>query len=234
MLRLPAFALVFACASFAAADSDFQQTGAGRKSGYSSSDFQQSGSAAAANANAWQGMNDANASAPNGSGENEKGENRSGPNASGPNGRGPNANSQNKNGQNKNGQNENGPHENNQGEGGSEDDPENAPDDAPSAAMSLSDARVNFEAVVEAYVAKKSVDGYWSYREKSGGKARKLKFVSFDSGSVQNAGDNVYTGVAALREASGRRSSLEFKVDFSGSDWRVVSVKPRPAKGKGR
>jgi hypothetical protein len=94
--------------------------------------------------------------------------------------------------------------------------------------MELSDALVNFETVVEAYVAKKSPNGYWSYSDKKGGKARRLKYVSISETTFQQVDGGRYSGLAKFTDArDGRRVSLTFTVDLRGSKWKVVSVSSR-------
>src|ERR1035437_9764908 len=211
MPRLSLLVLLFACVSFAAAESDFPQTGSGQKSEFSSNDFRQTG-AGASNAGRNQGspgqvMNQINANDQNWNNQNPNGQNNQNPSDQN------NQNAGDKNGRDGSGQNGKAPRKNDHREDGSMDHSEDAPDESSGGAMSLRDARMNFKTVVEAFVEKKSVDGYWAYREKAGRKAPKLKFVSLDEASVKRAGDGIYTGVATMRETSGRRSSLEFKVD---------------------
>jgi hypothetical protein len=118
--------------------------------------------------------------------------------------------------------------------GGSTDD--SGGEDAKSSEMSISDARVNFATVVEAYVAKKSSNGYWSYAEKASGKKQKswrLKLPSVSDKTVREEDENRYSGLVKLRDARGGRPlTLEFVVDFSGVKWKVISVKPAAAAGQ--
>ena len=101
--------------------------------------------------------------------------------------------------------------------------------DGPSA-MDLEGARLIFPTVVEAYVTKKSPDGYWSYAEKKGGKAQKswrLVRPSVSEPSIKKKNRSRYSGLVKLRDSRGGRPlTLEFVVDFSGQKWKVVSVKP--------
>jgi hypothetical protein len=224
MRRLSPLVLFFACVSFAVAESDFPQTGSGQKSQFSSNDFRQTG-AGAGNAGRNQGspgqvMNPINPNEQNWNNQNPSDQN--------------NQNASDKNSRDGSGPNGKAPRKNDHREDGSMDHSEDAPDESSGEAMSLRDVRVNFKTVVESFVETKSVGGYWAYREKAGRKARKLKFVSIDGGSVKKTGDGVYTGVGTMREPSGRRSSLEFKVDFTGASWKVISVKPRAAKAGSR
>ena len=97
--------------------------------------------------------------------------------------------------------------------------------------MDINGARKNFAAVVEAYVAEKSSNGYWTYVEKKGGKkakSRRLKLPAVVEGSIkQKKEDNLFSGLVKLRDARGGRSlTLEFLVDFSDKNWRVISAKP--------
>ncbi|MFI5345749.1 MAG: hypothetical protein ACHQ51_05180 [Elusimicrobiota bacterium] len=106
-----------------------------------------------------------------------------------------------------------------------------SPDPAPGP-MSLDDVRGNFATVVETYVSKKSPKGYWPYAEKVPGKkpkAWRLTRPQVDEDSVKKLTTDHYSGRVTLRDArGGRPPALEFVVDFSGVDWKVLSVKPAP------
>lgn len=101
-------------------------------------------------------------------------------------------------------------------------------DEAPS--MDLAGARANFAAVVSGYVATKSPKGYWPYVEKKGGKkvrSWRLLAPAVSERSVRKERDQRFSALATLRDARSRRKlALEFVVDFGGTDWKVVSVKP--------
>ena len=103
-------------------------------------------------------------------------------------------------------------------------------DDDRSGSMDLDGAGVNFATVVESYVAKKSSAGYWTYKEKKNGKPAKswrLAHPEVDSGSIKGRGRGRYSGRVKLIDARYKRAlTLEFLVDFSGNDWKVVSVTP--------
>jgi hypothetical protein len=96
--------------------------------------------------------------------------------------------------------------------------------------MDLDDARENFAAVVEGYVAKRSAKGYWTYIEKQGGKPRRLVGPSVDEESIQARERSRFSGRVKLKDARGGKPvALEFVVDFSGVEWKVVEVKPAVA-----
>lgn len=95
--------------------------------------------------------------------------------------------------------------------------------------VTLADAAENFKTVVESYVAKNSVDGVWSYKEKK--TAAKLELVSVDPSDVRAAGKGLYAGDAVMRDARTKKPRrLEFTVDMSGVKWSVVSVRSAPAR----
>ena len=234
MKRPTAFFLLAACAAFAAADSpDFPQTGAGQKSDFSSSDFKQIGPAQTYDNKPYRNI--ANQfSGPPGNAQGENGQSQNGQN-------GQNGGSPNEGGREGMKRNANVPRKDDRGgdgSNGSAEGPEGPANDSDGsvdgAGMSLADARMNFKTVVEAYLERKSVGGYWTYREKKGGKARKFKLVAIDAESVRTKDSRVYSGLATMREPSGRRVSLEFKVNFSGADWKVISAKLRVEKAKTR
>jgi hypothetical protein len=95
--------------------------------------------------------------------------------------------------------------------------------------MDIDGARENFATIVEAYVSKKSDEGWWSYTEKKDGKkvkSRRLAKPSVDEESIKQKDDSRFSGLVKLDDASGGRFTLEFVVDFSGAKWKVISVKP--------
>ena len=99
--------------------------------------------------------------------------------------------------------------------------------------IDLDGARANFAAIVEAYVASKSDEGYWPYAEKKGGKAVKpwhLEHPLVIEKSIRRQKGTRFSGLVKLRDARGGRLALEFVIDFSGVDWKVVAVKPAPAR----
>jgi len=124
-----------------------------------------------------------------------------------------------------------GPHDN--PSGGSGDSVDNAPppDDSGAASdggsMNLEDARMNFGTVIDAFVAERTVNGYWPLKEKATGNVLHLKLVSKDTKSIKDAGGSrFYSGRVSLRDlVSGDTIKADFVVDFSGSEWKVKSMK---------
>lgn len=101
------------------------------------------------------------------------------------------------------------------------------PEADPVPKLSLEDAADDFKTVVESFVLKNSVDGVWSYKDKKT-KAH-LTFVSVDAAGVRAAGKGLYTGDAVARDLRTKKlRHFQFKVDLSGTDWKVVSVRPSP------
>jgi hypothetical protein len=90
------------------------------------------------------------------------------------------------------------------------------------------DAAANFQTVVETYLAKNAVDGAWPYKEK--GRTISLELVSVDAEHLRKKGEGIFAGAAVLRDVrTKRRVTLEFAVDFGGSEWTVTGVKRPPA-----
>ncbi|MCX5794546.1 MAG: hypothetical protein NTY77_03510 [Elusimicrobia bacterium] len=102
--------------------------------------------------------------------------------------------------------------------------------------MSLADARMNFATVVESFIAAHSPDGYWPLKQKSTGKALKLRFESILPDSVREIQDGRFMGRAVLRDVEANIPvKADFTVDFSGHQWQVeslslVSAAPRARK----
>ena len=95
--------------------------------------------------------------------------------------------------------------------------------------MTPDDAGVDFETVVQSYIDRHSVGGVWAY--KTGGKTWRLKLAKFNVQNLRKTGVNRFTGAVAMREGKNSRV-LEFAVDFSGADWKVLSVKPIVGRGE--
>jgi hypothetical protein len=107
-----------------------------------------------------------------------------------------------------------------------DDDP--PPSEEKAAPMTAQDAGDNFKTVVESFIAKNSRAGAWEYKEK--GKTSPLVLLAVDSGAVRKTGKETYAGDATLRDAGTKRARrLEFTVDFSGANWKVVRVRPGKA-----
>lgn len=93
--------------------------------------------------------------------------------------------------------------------------------------IDLDGARENFAALVESYVAKRSAKGYWSYVAKKGAKARHLIEPKVDEDSVARTRGPRFSARVSLKDLrGGKPAALEFEADFSGSDWRIVAVRP--------
>lgn len=99
------------------------------------------------------------------------------------------------------------------------------PAEAPAGPMSLEDARINFQTVVESYLAERSRASAWLLKQKGSPKPLRLKLLSIDGGSIKPAGPNRYSGSAAFKELSkGRRVRVLFTVDFSSEQWKVAGT----------
>jgi len=73
----------------------------------------------------------------------------------------------------------------------------------------------------------RTVNGYWPLKEKATGNVLHLKLVSKDTKSIKDAGGSrFYSGRVSLRDlVSGDTIKADFVVDFSGSEWKVKSMK---------
>lgn len=105
--------------------------------------------------------------------------------------------------------------------------------------MDLDGAIENFATIVDAYVAKKSDDGWWSYVEKKDGKKlkpRRLGKPSVDEDSIKkkDGSGSRYSGLVGFVTPAGGHFTLEFVVDFSGAEWKVVSAQPPSARVSSR
>jgi hypothetical protein len=92
--------------------------------------------------------------------------------------------------------------------------------------MSIDDARMNFNTVVESFVSEHSPKGYWPLKQKSTGKVLKLRFEKIMPKSVHEVLGGHYAGRAVLREAEEDFTvQADFTVDFSGSRWKVERMR---------
>jgi hypothetical protein len=108
-----------------------------------------------------------------------------------------------------------------------ETNPETKPEPDPVPELSLEDAAENFKTVVESFVLKKSVDGVWTYKDKKS--VARLALVSVDTSAVRAAGKGLYSGDAVTRDLRTKKlRRFLFKVDLSGTEWKVVSIRPSP------
>ncbi len=91
------------------------------------------------------------------------------------------------------------------------------------------DAQANFHTVVEAFVARNSVDGCWPLKD--AGRALCLRYLSTDTQRLKKDGKGAYRGVVVLRDAERKIDrAMTFKIDFSGDEWSVVWVRLLGAK----
>ncbi|HXT00864.1 MAG TPA: hypothetical protein VN915_09340 [Elusimicrobiota bacterium] len=96
-----------------------------------------------------------------------------------------------------------------------------------SSAVDLDAARANFPTVAENYVAKRSAKGYWTYVARKGAKPRRLADPKVDEGSVRPVRGERFSARVRLRDKGGGKPVvLEFEADFSGTNWKVVAVRP--------
>ncbi len=100
-------------------------------------------------------------------------------------------------------------------------------------AMSLADAKTNFVTVVNTFVQRHSSDGYWRAAGSGTRKAMKLKIKSIDKESLTGGdGEALHTGrVLMITEGRAKSVPVDFTVDFTGDDWKVVKY-AFPAAGK--
>jgi hypothetical protein len=110
--------------------------------------------------------------------------------------------------------------------GGNNAAPDNSGSDTSGGSMSLEDARMNFGTVVDAFVAERTINGFWPLKEKSTGNVLHLKLVSKNTKSIRDAGGSrFYSGRVALRDiVTGDTVNVEFVVDFAGAEWKVKSM----------
>lgn len=113
---------------------------------------------------------------------------------------------------------------------------EAAGQEPPPPPLTLDEARMNAATVVQSFVARKSPQGYWPFREKGSGTLYKLKLVSIDEKKVKELSQGRY-GVPALLEdaGAGTRLRMEFVVDLGESEWKVSGLRLRkkePLKGR--
>lgn len=108
--------------------------------------------------------------------------------------------------------------------------------EAPAAPLSLDDARVNAVTVVQAFVARKSPKGYWPFREKGSKALYKLTLSSIDEKKIKELTGGRYGVPASLDDAEKKaRLKMEFVVDLSGAEWKVVGMRLRkkePLRGR--
>lgn len=101
-------------------------------------------------------------------------------------------------------------------------------DGGSSGPMTADDARVNFASVVESFVAARSPNGFWPLKEKTTGNVLHLVLIDKEPKKVDAVEGSVarYTGQVLLRDqTTGDQVKASFTVDFSGSEWKVKSMK---------
>ncbi|HEX4048797.1 MAG TPA: hypothetical protein VH309_13220 [Elusimicrobiota bacterium] len=90
-------------------------------------------------------------------------------------------------------------------------------------------AEENFPNLVETFLAKHGSHGRWT--RTAGSKKQTLEFLSIDTSRLKKVGP-LYAACVEFRETGTRRRvRLEFAADFTGPEWKVVSVKPRSRGG---
>jgi hypothetical protein len=106
----------------------------------------------------------------------------------------------------------------------------------------MEDARINFETMVQTYLAQREKEGMLAVRDPGTGGRRFLRFLAVESNSVAKTSGALYEGRVVFTDArSGQRVFGRFVVDFSDTHWRVVDArvlpaapaKPAPARRKG-
>jgi len=102
--------------------------------------------------------------------------------------------------------------------------------------ITLDDARSNVTTLIQSFIAQRSADGAWPLVDKRTKKVRRLRLVKVDEKKVRSAGNQIYAAPATLKDIdSTEQLQAVFKVDFSGSEWKVVGMRlsePERAKRK--
>jgi hypothetical protein len=90
--------------------------------------------------------------------------------------------------------------------------------------VSALDARTDWLAAVDLFLAKNAVDGVWSIRDPKGAVWR-LKLERARTETVRERRPGIFAGIASFKTVGGRprRMDLEFLVDFSGGEPTVKS-----------
>ncbi len=95
--------------------------------------------------------------------------------------------------------------------------------------MSLPDAKLNFETVVQIYLAQKSVDGILKVPAGTTGRLIPVKTGAVDSKSVTFAGQGRYTGLLKGTDArSAKPILLEVTANMATTSWAVEEVRLLP------
>lgn len=100
--------------------------------------------------------------------------------------------------------------------------------------VTLDDARSSVGTLIQSFIAQRSADGAWPLLDKRTKKLRRLRLVKVDEKKVRAAGKQIYAAPATLKDLdSTEQLQAVFKVDFSGSEWKVVGMRlSQPAKRK--
>jgi hypothetical protein len=94
---------------------------------------------------------------------------------------------------------------------------------APPPPMELSDARLNFDAVVRGYLNWNGEGGVWKASD-PGGRTLSLSLKGLDKNTVAAAEKpGFYTGTALMADEAGKSVPVRFTTDFTGTDWSVAS-----------
>lgn len=92
-----------------------------------------------------------------------------------------------------------------------------------STAFSIEDARFNFGTVVKNFIAENSSQGVWRVENPEIEEELALKLRAIDNSSIEQSGRGAYTGRVLMRKPGSRRDTpVNFTVDFSGDDWKVL------------
>ena len=95
--------------------------------------------------------------------------------------------------------------------------------------MSLADAKLNFETVVQIYLAQKSVDGILKVPAGTTGRLIPVKTGAVDSNSVAFSGQGRYTGLVTGTDLrSGRPVLLEATANMASTSWNVEEIRLLP------
>jgi hypothetical protein len=94
----------------------------------------------------------------------------------------------------------------------------------------LSDVKTNFSTVVSAFVAARSENGYWAFRDRKSGRKWKLALAEVDTSRLRRVGPNRFAAPVVLQDVAGRGAlTARFVADFSSDDWRVVGMTVKEA-----
>ncbi len=98
--------------------------------------------------------------------------------------------------------------------------------------VTLEEARENIPGIVAAYLGIHSRDALYALDDPDTGGKIIVRFDSVDPASVRALGSGRFSAEARFHDMAGRKVLAEAKVDLSGNEWKVVSIKrskPRKA-----